>query len=60
MEKHEVNYAERIQTFMAMAEIDNQDIALNYLQRTNWDETVWHYLYIFITQYQCSKQLIYI
>ena len=40
MEKNEVNYAECIQTFMAMAEIDNQDIALNYLQRTNWDETV--------------------
>lgn len=40
MEKNEINYSERIQAFMAMAETNSEDIAVNYLQRSNWDEIV--------------------
>ena len=38
MNYDEINYGEKIETFKLMIENQNDDIALNYLQRTNWDE----------------------
>ena len=40
MEKEEIDYSVKIQNFITMTENNNQEIALNYLQKANWDETV--------------------
>ena len=37
-ENIELNYAEKIETFKLMIENNNDDIALKYLQKANWDE----------------------
>lgn len=36
----EIDYGEKINTFIAMTENNNQDVALSYLGKYNWDETV--------------------
>ena len=33
-----INYAEKIENFKLLVENNNDDIAINYLQRANWDE----------------------
>ena len=35
----EVNYNEKIKTFQLLINNDSDDIALNYLERANWDES---------------------
>lgn len=40
-DKESIDYSEKIQTFMAITENINQEIALNYLEKANWDETVY-------------------
>ena len=35
-DKESLDYSEKIQTFMAITENLNQEIALNYLQKANW------------------------
>lgn len=40
MENNDIDYSEKLSTFMAMTEVNNQDIALNYLTQNNWDESV--------------------
>ena len=37
-ENIELNYAEKIETFKLMIENNNEDIALKFLQKANWDE----------------------
>lgn len=44
MEK-DIDYTERIRNFMALIENDNEEIAFNYLSKTNWDEAVSHNQY---------------
>ena len=41
-DKDAIDYSEKLQTFMAITENNNQEIALNYLQKANWDETVYY------------------
>ena len=36
----EIDYTNKIHTFQAIVVNDNYDIALNYLQKANWDEIV--------------------
>ncbi len=35
-----VDYTEKIRNFQAMVDNYNEEIAFNYLTKTNWDETV--------------------
>lgn len=37
---NDINYAEKINTFKAIVENQNDEIALKYLELANWDETV--------------------
>lgn len=36
----EIDYSEKILNFLALTDNYNEEIALNYLTKTNWDETV--------------------
>ena len=36
--EQEINYAEKINTFKLLIDNNSDDIALNYLQKANWDE----------------------
>lgn len=35
-----IDYTEKIRTFQAIVDNYNEEIALNYLTKANWDETV--------------------
>lgn len=37
---NEINYDEKIKTFQLMTENFDHDLAINYLSKYNWDETV--------------------
>ena len=39
---NEINYDEKIKTFQLITENYDNDIAMNYLSRNNWDEAVKH------------------
>ena len=40
MNNNEINYEERIKNFQIMTDNNNETIALDYLMRSNWDESV--------------------
>ena len=37
---NEINYDEKIQNFQLITENHDHEIAMNYLQKNNWDEAV--------------------
>jgi hypothetical protein len=40
MTKDNIDYTEKIRNFQAMVDNYNEEIALNYLTKADWDETV--------------------
>ncbi len=40
MNSNEINYHEKIRNFQIMTDNNNEQIALDYLSRSNWDESV--------------------
>ena len=40
MDSKNIDYTEKIRTFQAVVDNYNEEIAFNYLSRTDWDETV--------------------
>jgi hypothetical protein len=40
MNNSEINYQEKLKNFQAMTDSHNEAVALDYLSRCNWDESV--------------------